>query len=94
MNCDLCENGKCTKWCKKSACEPSTTEWLDSVESYDDAEFISANEMCRKCSIFGNDYVGLTQKDIDRIKNGEIIHIPGEYGIFIGFLEDKTNESI
>lgn len=28
----------------------------------------------------------LTSDDIERIKNGEILHIPGEYGTFIGLV--------
>jgi len=93
MTCEFYNNGKCGKWDRRCACEPSTIEWLDIIESNKNNGFISVNEMCSESSIFGNDYIGLTQRDIDRIKNGEIIHIPGEYGIFIGFLEDKINES-
>lgn len=88
-NCDLCnEKGQCEKWVRKSKCIPSTVEWLS--EDYpNDREYISTDRMCRRGSIFGNDYIGLTEDDITRLKSGEIIHIDGEYGIFIGFIEKE-----
>lgn len=91
--CDLYVNGHCTKYGKNRACKPSTKDWLDDGSDYEDREFISVDQMCRKSSIFGNDYVGITQNDIDRLKNGEVIHISGEYGIFIGFIDKQTISS-
>ena len=38
---------------------------------------------------FNNYYIGITLDDIERIKNGEILHISGEYGVFIGLVEKK-----
>lgn len=45
--------------------------------------------MCRKSSIWGNEFIGLTDDDIERLKNGEVIHIAGEYGTFIGFVKKE-----
>lgn len=84
--CDLYENGHCTKWRNNGKAEPSTRDWFAEYAD-DDMNFISVDRMCRKGSIFGNDYIGLTQTDIERLRNGEVIHIPGEYGTFIGFIE-------
>ena len=56
-------------------------------------EAVSKDRMCRKSNIFGNDYVGITLDDIERIKNGEILHISGEYGTFIGFVEEKGEKN-
>ena len=84
--CDLYVNGFCTKLLKNGKCEPSTRDWLIRDQYDEPMNFISVDEMCRKESIFGNEYIGLTQENIDRLKNGEVIHIPGEYGTFIGFI--------
>lgn len=87
--CDLYINGHCAKYTKNSKAEPSTREWLYEDLDITELEFISEYRMCRKSSIFGNDYVGVTLDDIERIKNGEILHISGEYGMFIGLVEEK-----
>lgn len=84
--CDLYKNGHCMKYRLNGAAKPSDADWLDSVTE-NEGEFIPINRMCRKGSIFGNTYIGLTLEDIERLKKGEIIHIPGEYGIFIGLNE-------
>ena len=91
--CELYENGYCTKRRKNGTANPSTRDWL-SRDKYDEPlNFISVERMCCQSSIFGNEYIGLTQSDIDRIKNGEIIHIPGEYGTFIGFINGDNNNN-
>lgn len=85
--CDLYTDGHCTKVRKNGACNPSSRDWLD-----DEAEFIPVDRMCRYASIFGNDYIGLTMDDIERLKNGEILHLYGEYGTFIGLAEVMDDE--
>lgn len=86
QGCELYNNGSCTKYRKNGKAEPSTRDWLTRDE--DDMSFIPVERMCRNGSIFGNNYIGLTQTDIERIQSGEIIHIPGEYGTFIGFINE------
>lgn len=88
--CDLYTNGSCTKWRKNGKAKPSTRDWLIRDEYDEPMNFIPVERMCRKGSIFGNEYIGLTQNDIVRLKNGEIIHIPGEYGTFIGFIAEEV----
>lgn len=85
--CDLYKKGHCTKWRENGECKPSTRNWLTRDQYEGDMSFISVDRMCRNSSIFGNEFIGLTQTDIERIQSGEIIHIPGEYGTFIGFIE-------
>ena len=85
--CDLYTDGHCTKVRKNGKCNPSDRSWF-----YDEAEFIPVDRMCRHSSIFGNDYIGLTIEDIERLKNGEILHIGGEYGTFIGLAEVKDGK--
>lgn len=88
--CDLYINGYCAKYGENGRAWASNRDWLDPYKSIDtEAGFISEYRICRKSSIFGNDYVGITLDDIERIKNGEILHIPGEYGTFIGLVEEK-----
>lgn len=84
--CDLYVDGHCIKFRKNGKCNPSNRDWMDSIEK-NGGEFISVDKMCRKGSIFGNTFVGLTLEDIERIKSGEIVHIPNEYGTFIGLME-------
>jgi hypothetical protein len=91
QGCDFYKNGHCIKFRENGKCNYSSRAWLDLVERNEDAQYISDNRMCRWGSIFGNSYIGLTQSDIDRLKNGEVIHISGEYGIFIGFVDKTTN---
>lgn len=89
QGCDLYENGHCTKWRKNGKAEPSTRDWLTRDQYEGEMSFIPVERMCREGSIFGNEYIGLTQTDIERIQSGEIIHIPGEYGTFIGFIKEE-----
>ena len=84
VGCDLYIGNRCIKFSRDDRCDPSTRDWLSGDS---DVEFITVDRMCRKASIFGNDFIGLTSEDIERLKTGEIIHISGEYGIFIGFYE-------
>ena len=85
--CDLLGERGC-----RAKLKPSTKDWFNS-EYNTDKEFISVNRMCRKQSLFGNEWVGLTLNDIERLKNGEIIFIPGEYGTFIGITEEVKESS-
>ena len=92
--CDMYIDGICKKYGDNGKAWASNRYWLDRYKSLDDgAGFISENRICRKSSIFGNEYIGLTLDDIERIKNGEILHIPGEYGTFIGLVaEEEEND--
>lgn len=95
QTCDLYVNEHCTKYRKNGKCEPSTKDWLIPNPYYDPRNFISIDRMCRKSSIFGNEYIGLTQSDIDRLTNGEILAISvEEYEVFIGFIDQKEKENV
>lgn len=87
--CDLYVDDHCIKFRRNGKCKPMGRDYLDSIEK-NDGEFISVDRMCRHASIFGNIFVGLTLEDIERIKNGEIVHIPDEYGTFIGLKEGEN----
>lgn len=85
MKCNYLKQGYCNKYRKKFLCEPSTIKWFDKKPE----DFIPIDQACKYSSLFGNDYIGLTQNDIERIQNGEVIHISGEYGIFIGYIDEE-----
>lgn len=82
--CDQYENQLCKKWGKPGKCDVPTKEWFD-----DTFDFVSLSRVCRASSLFGNFYLGITQKDIDRLKNGEVLHLGGEYGFFIHYIGEK-----
>lgn len=82
-DCDLFDDGYCTKFKLTGKCELGSREWLES-----EGEFIPIEKMCRESSMFGNYYIGLTKNDIERIQKGEVKHMPGEYGLFIGFIDE------
>ena len=89
-NCEICgmyEDGKCTKFARDNVCGPcvpSTRKWLgDEIEDY-----VPVDRMCERGSIFGNHYIGLSIEDVRRLLKGEIAHIAGEYGIFVGLKDE------
>lgn len=73
--------GRCEKFDSRRKCRPSTRSWFDETIEH----FIPFDRVCEESSIFGNDYIMLTDDDLDRLKKGEIAHVSGEYGIFIGY---------
>ena len=87
--CDLYVNGHCTKFRQNGKAESSTREWIYEDLDIAELEFISEYRICRKSNIFNNYYIGITLDDIERIKNGEILHMSGEYGVFIGLVDEK-----
>ena len=86
--CDLYDDGKCNEYNglsrKKRKCETSTAEWFNEPSEFN---VININEMCRRRSIFGNDYFVITNKQIEQLKKGKVLCDIGEYGTFI-LLED------
>lgn len=92
--CDLyTDDGHCRKYRKNGKCVPSTKDWLNPGPYDEPLKFIPINRMCRHSSIFGTDYIGLTDEDIERLKNGEVAYLSGECEIFIGYVEkEKGNE--
>lgn len=93
------ERNKACEGCTAKRCdrkEPSNRDWLETTEElqnlmHDKAEFIPVDRMCLYESIFGNDFIGFTLEDLERLKNGEVFHIPGEYGIFIGMAKEDND---
>ena len=84
-NCDVYNTAH-----KSGKCVPSSRDWFQRGKYEEPLEFIPVDKMCRHQSPFGNEFIGLTQEDINRLKNGEVIHISGEYGTFIGFIEKES----
>ena len=80
------KDGRCYKWIEKGIKPVTyTREDFSDPDFVDDKEFIPVEKICRVASIFGNNFIGLSDEDIERLKNGEVVHVGGEYGIFIGY---------
>lgn len=73
---------RCAKWGdKRMKCEPFT---LGSFQNSNILE-CEMGQVCRKCSIFGNDFILLTNKEIEALKAGKVLYIVGEYGTFLAY---------
>ena len=81
--CD-CRCGKnmdrCSKWGDaRHKCVPMTIDnFLE--ESLDRCEI---DQVCRNCSIFGNDLIAITDEDIEALKQGKVLYKLDEYGLFL-----------
>lgn len=54
------------------------------------AEIIPSEDIEKNESRWGNEYASISEKDIDALRNGNVIHIfvNGEYGVFIALRKD------
>ena len=54
------------------------------------AEIIPSEDIEKNESRWGNEYASISEKDIDALRNGNVIHIfvAGEYGVFIALRKD------
>lgn len=83
--------------CKKFGKNPYTNKYPLCIPSSvsdceDKAEIIEPNEMCRKGSIFGNDYYHITESQLEQLKNGKVIMCDincGEYRCFVALKRGK-----
>lgn len=76
----------CTKYRKNGKPNPSSITWLIRDKYDEPIHFIPADRICFYESLFGNEYLGLSQADIDKIQNGEVACVLiGEYKVFVGF---------
>ncbi len=85
--CRFFDYPHCKKWEKEGKCDISSLGWFR--EPFD---FVEINRVCCEGSIFGNYHIGITDSDIERLKNGEVIHVADEYGIFIAFVHKEENK--
>lgn len=77
----------CAKWGnKKMKCKPFTIDDFDE-NKLDQCEI---DQVCRKCSIFGNDLIVITDEDIEALKNGKVLYKVGEYGLFLAYKKDES----
>lgn len=83
--CELYSDSRCSRD-RRRKCKPSSLEWLD-----DSVEVIEPNQMCCKGSIFGNYYIGVTEEQLEALKNGKVLFTLNEYGIFIGLRKDNNS---
>lgn len=54
------------------------------------AEIIPSEDIEKNESRWGNEYASISEKDIDALRNGNVIHIfvNGEYSVFIALRKD------
>ena len=54
------------------------------------AEIIPSEDIEKNESRWGNEYASISEKDIDALRNGNVIHIfvNEEYGVFIALRKD------
>ena len=54
------------------------------------AEIIPSEDIEKNESRWGNEYASISEKDIDALRNGNVIHIfvNDEYGVFIALRKD------
>lgn len=83
-NCRLYKDGHCQKWRKNGKCVPSNLDWFE-----DEFGQCEINEVCEKCSIYGNDCFLLTKKDIDALKSGKVLFSLDQYGTFIAYKKEE-----
>lgn len=73
---------RCAKWGdKRNKCIPSTIDMFESGK----LQQCEINQVCRKCSIFGSDFILLTDEDIEALKNGKVLYLIDEYGTFLAY---------
>lgn len=90
--CDLYEDGLCRKWrLEGSKPKPFERDIFSSPDEADIKEFIPIEKACRRSSIYGYNIIGLTDEDIERLKNGEVVHVSGEYSTFVGYVPKKKS---
>ena len=83
-NCEGCqfyERGKCQKFIKDGRCNPSSAADLEKGFAVCDV-----TRMCENGSEYGNRYCGITDEDIEKLKNGDILYFVDEYGYFLGYV--------
>lgn len=79
---------RCAKWGdKRMKCTPCTVDDFESNKLLE----CKMEEVCRKCSIFGNDYILLTDKDIEVLKSGKVLYLMDEYGTFLAYGGETKN---
>lgn len=49
------------------------------------------DQVTDKCSMFGNDFIFLTDEDIEALKNNKVLYACGEYGLFLAYRKEKQN---
>lgn len=78
----------CSKWGNRNnKCEPVTLEAFR--EEVDQCEM---EQVCQNCSIYGNDFVLITDEDIEALKNGKVLYWIDEYGTFLAYKKGENDE--
>lgn len=77
----------CSKWGNRGMkCKPMTMDDFRE-EELDQCEI---DQVCRKCSIYGNDLIVITDEDIKALKSGKILYRIDEYGLFLAYKKGEN----
>lgn len=74
-------------YCKHKGCYCDGNGYLSPDEV---VEPIDKKDMCKKSSLFGNFYIGLTDEQIEALKNGAVFVSYGEYNFYIIHSEKES----
>lgn len=83
IECDcLCGKNmdRCNKWGDvRRKCVPTT------IGDFEEGKLdqCEVDQVCRNCSIFGNDLIAITDADIEALKQGKVLYRLDEYGLFL-----------
>lgn len=81
----------CSKWGgEHNKCCPIT------INDFDPEQLAQCEieQVCRKCSIFGNDLILITDNDIEALKNGKVLYKISEYGTFLVYKKEENDGTI
>lgn len=91
-DCQCGENmDRCTKWGdQRTKCKPTT------IDDFREGELAQCDmdQVCRKCSIWGNDFIVLTDEDIEALQNGKVLYRIDEYGMFLAYKKGEEDGSV
>lgn len=88
--CEYNKDGKCLRWGRLCNSLPvSRVSVSDNNFVYNYFRTCSVEDVCRVGSTYGNDFVYITDKDIEALKSGEVLFGGDEYGLFLKYKGEK-----
>ena len=86
--CEYNKDGKCLRWGRLCNSLP-VSRVSDNNFVYNYFRTCSVEDICRVGSTYGNDFVYITDKDIEALKSGEVLFGGDEYGLFLKYKGEK-----
>lgn len=89
--CEYNKDGKCLRW--NMPCNSLYSLFTSRANNgnfvYNFFQTCSAEDICRVGSTYGNDFVYITDKDIEDLKSGKVLFGGDEYGLFLKYKGEK-----